>query len=156
MRKLPHKYFVTQPTLLVHLWPSVALRDGSAANYWSVFAFEHLISVKLMKYFPNSIKTLSIRFAELDTCYVTVRLNRSALSLGKSGNSSYFVIPRYFNDCWIYMYFCRKFSPAVSTLLVCWRKLSTICESDSQGQGKSSNNFNLRFYTFYDTQDLPN
>ena len=32
-----------------------------------------------------------------------MRLNRSALSLGESGNSSYFVIPRYFNDCWIYI-----------------------------------------------------
>ena len=54
-----------------------------------------------MKCIPNSVLTLNIRFAELDTCYVTVRLNRSALSLGESGNSSYFFIPRYFNDSWI-------------------------------------------------------
>ena len=35
-----------------------------------------------------------IRFAELDTCYVTVRVNRTE-TRAMQGNSSYFVLPRY-------------------------------------------------------------
>ena len=34
------------------------------------------------------------RFAELDTCYVTVRVNRTEM-LPMQGNSTYFVLPRY-------------------------------------------------------------